>query len=539
VLGAALFRLRVIVSLSQGGLPPGLVDPVGNRTNVVAVYQLMGNLLIINRTAGEGSGGYCAVGEPGTGIVGTMMNLLSIRSASEPAGLSTALAAMWGTIRIRGGFTLEVLEWLPGGPFENCSTTCGQGVQTRTLACSSGVAINCAELSEDASQRPCADYSNCPPSRSIFSVDLLRGSVVTAMVLLPLVCCACWFCVRRRRRSATDAGHLPFGDEAAEKMRPAKPSPIDGDDGDVSPQISMASTSYRSGTPSSNGDRTFHISWDIDLVHVSTFSRRSPLARGASHLADEADVELAFDSSTGPFASFAPAERMPVQSPVLPAYASSAWVEYYSTTHQRWIPGSVTFTIAGVGAEVTCLYHMRLSNGQVRREVSLEQIRPPLDVGEDVQVLIEGSWVEGKVVSNRSEGAEVIYQVRTQDSSTRAISDGGSGNAVFSVAAHFVRRYFPGHSIVNVYQGPKAGWSVAMVHVQPGLAPQTQDPDDAILRDRDVASGDASEGWRGAQVTVKFASVGGSNSLGSPRPSQIQTFPFHLVRRAQEDTLRL
>jgi len=138
------------------------------------------------------------------------------------------------------------------------------------------------------------------------------------------------------------------------------------------------------------------------------------------------------------------------------AYLDGAMVEYYSSTHCRWLKGQVSLDVArNKAGRYHLSYDVKLEGvSKPRRDVALDMIRLPVEEDEDVVVFLlcqGGVWTPGKVVKRqRGRKANFSYSVQLNDGQT------------LQVPPAQVRRTFPAGSSVEIWR-PQRGWVPAVV----------------------------------------------------------------------------
>lgn len=138
------------------------------------------------------------------------------------------------------------------------------------------------------------------------------------------------------------------------------------------------------------------------------------------------------------------------------AYMPGDSVEYFSTTHQRWIHGTATVRMHEDATMTSYSVHIGAA-GQLRENVCLESLREPLQDGEAVEFLAprRSDWVPARIHGPQVAGAtQSGYRVRLE----------GSPGIIRTVPAERLRRRFPSNHQVEFYKGPTAGWRNATMH---------------------------------------------------------------------------
>jgi len=159
----------------------------------------------------------------------------------------------------------------------------------------------------------------------------------------------------------------------------------------------------------------------------------------------------------------------------LAAYASGESVEYYSCKHRRWISGIVRVAAKGScpegGSDCRAAYYYNVEVGarrQLRYDVPLESIRPPLRGGEPVEIFSlrnSGEWLPAHMADNQPAGSmKHGYRVQLV----------GAHEVLEQILPMRIRRRFPAGSLVEVYRGLPLGWVLARVHPLAGSVQSTE-----------------------------------------------------------------
>jgi len=141
-------------------------------------------------------------------------------------------------------------------------------------------------------------------------------------------------------------------------------------------------------------------------------------------------------------------------SPIFPA---GTLVEYYSPTWKVWVQGTIQVTRGGTAAEPHVSYDVVADVGrrkQLRQNVPLNAIRHTMIRGEAVEVYTPATktWSPGKIADD-PHGRMPMGGYRVQTASAGEIQ----------IPRHLTRRRFDEGMEVRVYQGPRKGWTAAVV----------------------------------------------------------------------------
>jgi len=152
-------------------------------------------------------------------------------------------------------------------------------------------------------------------------------------------------------------------------------------------------------------------------------------------------------------------------SGLIPVYPQDAAVQYFSTTHKCWLNAWMHLTPHSdePGVRSVCYnIHVALQSSE-RKNVPLDMLRHPLEVGEKVEVYIKsgggGVWAPG-VVDGQTKKAKMApdYKVKLLD------------KTLARVPAVQVRRHFSPGDSVEIYRGSVQGWVPATVQESLGKA---------------------------------------------------------------------
>mmetsp|Transcript_60966 Transcript_60966/g.96096 ORF Transcript_60966/g.96096 Transcript_60966/m.96096 type:complete len:326 (+) Transcript_60966:83-1060(+) len=175
----------------------------------------------------------------------------------------------------------------------------------------------------------------------------------------------------------------------------------------------------------------------------------------------DAEIEKFFASSTGDEPQHEKAvalvktqELKDEHRQLIAAYADGEEVEYYSTSYQRWLHGVVQrLSASGNG------YTIVLSQGgQIRQNVGLDLLRPPLQADEQVELFSGrqgGTRLPGVIAADQLPSPTLL--------GNRVKLEGGKDTFDSIPSVRLKRRFLPSEEI-EVYRGGHRGWQLAIVH---------------------------------------------------------------------------
>lgn len=166
----------------------------------------------------------------------------------------------------------------------------------------------------------------------------------------------------------------------------------------------------------------------------------------------------------------------------LPAYAHGAVVECYSRALKRWLPGTVAVIVQDrpqEGAPAAVAYEVSVGRPrQLLRNVELDCLRDPLQVGEAVEVLLPRAaprWSPGAVTAAHQSCGPLPA------TSFRVLAEcEGADLEMSGVQPEQVRRRFPEGAAVDVYRGPTHGWVAAVVCSSADWEPAQEPPSPSV-----------------------------------------------------------
>lgn len=221
-----------------------------------------------------------------------------------------------------------------------------------------------------------------------------------------------------------------------------------------------SSDNQPTGEPSTDGK--IHVVWDADQALVEALRDTTWEHNSAPHdiHLDVWDGAIAEEGSR----NVAP-EQTCAQPSLVPAFRDGKDVEYYSSSHKRWIRAVVTNIIERPDRlsdklESAFQYEVMVNRSGAKRIFELDRLRAPWEEGELVEILTSPDrrkWLPGSIDRQPgSHAATLGYQVRLDS----------SGEVIKNVQAEQIRQRFPAGLMVLVYRGPLTGWRRAQVHEQ-------------------------------------------------------------------------
>jgi hypothetical protein len=175
----------------------------------------------------------------------------------------------------------------------------------------------------------------------------------------------------------------------------------------------------------------------------------------------DAEIEKFFANSTGDEPHHEKAGALVMAQEVkyehrqlIAAYADGEEIEYYSTSHQRWLHGFVQRLNASDNG-----YTIVLSQGrQIRQNVGLDLLRPPLQADELVELFSGrqgGTRLPGVIAGDQLPSPTLL--------GNRVKLEGGRDIFDSIPSVRLKRRFLPSEEI-EVYRGGHLGWQLAIVH---------------------------------------------------------------------------
>jgi len=491
------FRIRVIVLLTE--------EMLKEKKPQEQIDNIMGLLLGTPTTGANGTKTGGLVG----GFRTTLLKQLKKKGIPIPKGL-TGVAVKQGAKSVYiPKFVYVVPQWIVS-KWSDCSISCTQsesmtvrslGTHERKVVCSAGGSVCSRKEKKPAEDGTCSETSGCPPEPMIF---------VGIGVAICCACCACclnWFRIKQRPPNAgqhkinitvTDNTMDDATDHKA-KFTVLRPQfDLDGSTG----KGALADDKV---TPGSVEDGRTHVIWAIDQPKIeSWFDKYSnnPIAEttgsteadeecpaspanpgggmaaimppdgsaaegnaqvGNAQGIDRIDLEVASATSTELRALALVPRGFTLEEllgpaplpPIKPFMEDGEKTEYYSSTHKRWMAGTVIVAPRpGTMADPapTVVYNVKLGFSQLKQGVGLDLLRRPMDRGELVEIFSKkngGMWLAAVINGPQVAGATTVgYQVRLNE----------SNDVLEMIPAVRLRLRFPAGQDVLVYQGWEQGW---------------------------------------------------------------------------------
>jgi hypothetical protein len=335
------------------------------------------------------------------------------------------------TPRVRATTVVVVPRWdvAPWGP---CSSGCGYGFRMRITACSTGANVHCdatlvagARNRSDDFERPpssetCRDYGQCdgsflcpggPDENGDCSAQ--AGGIIAALLAVAGCCCiGCFFFVKRNLQPVSEGN--------------AKIDNVVGADG----QQDQAKFRVEKNA---DGHHKTHVIWDIDLALTQArlgllpLQREEARLRAAEENADPVRVEIDKLIAT-------------------PCFAAGTEVECFGMTTPFFLLGEITGSKFEDKGYFT--FDVLLADGQVRKDVGIENLRMPIKVGEAVDILTSRGTVKRSKIHgcHVTSGHGIVYTTKKGMELSQKLSSA------------IARRSFSKGEEVDVYVGPQGGW---------------------------------------------------------------------------------
>lgn len=159
----------------------------------------------------------------------------------------------------------------------------------------------------------------------------------------------------------------------------------------------------------------------------------------------------------------APILRTTMSLPVVPAYEDDDVVEYYAVKQEQWILARMQVDLQrpSLQSVPSGNIHYNVLIGQVskqlRQDVPLDVLRPPLMQGEPVEVFslrAGGSWLPAIIDREQPGDTNLGYNIRLHP----------GGQELRRIPATRLRRRFPAKQVIRIYKGPDLGWTRMIVH---------------------------------------------------------------------------
>jgi len=163
----------------------------------------------------------------------------------------------------------------------------------------------------------------------------------------------------------------------------------------------------------------------------------------------------------------APILKQQLKLPVAPAYEDDDVVEYYAVKQEQWILARMQVDLQRPSLQNVPAgnIHYNVLIGQVskqlRQDVPLDVLRPPLERSEAVEVFSlrgGGSWLPAYIDRDQPGDTNLGYNIRLHP----------GGQELRRIPATRLRRRFPSRMVVRVYKGPDLGWARMIVHPAAG-----------------------------------------------------------------------
>lgn len=355
------------------------------------------------------------------------------------AGLvaSIEVVATFGPLEAAGVTPSDA--WTMSG-WSACSKDCGWGTRTRNVSCGGGMDMLCLAWGEKPPQEErCNDWCPfdvmCPlGSQEIFGCDSQKAFMaVTFSLVATCVGCCILCCIVRCCRSPQGNRYITIR--------------------------GLVRRTCETSTSTSTTTTTLQVSANI----VRSLSKDIAVAVvGKKHfLRDTYDMDTPlsvepFDSSVQSAPSDESGQWVAVEFLVSsedatrcthPAYLDGSEVEYFSSTHATWRPGIIELVRL---SRERIQYNVMLRDGDVRLDVVLDELRPPLVPNEPLEIFCGNvGWTTCALGASmvQRDSSFLGYRVAMED-----------GLVVELVPADRLRRLFSPSDLVYAYLGLNIGF---------------------------------------------------------------------------------
>jgi len=447
-------------------------------------------------------------GNGSTCLEGSIVDMLKEEGAPVPEGL--ALMESGAPPAVLRDFMTALSEWSVG-EWGACSVACGAGLIQRAVECLTGDDVHCEDVAKPAASNDCTGHAGCAfeatcPLGHDSALDC--ASQAGILGLLAFVFCSCigvcscrWVVIMLRppeHGSVTLRGQ--GGSRLQTSFRVHRPQSADGEqvfqdgkthvvwDLECGDKLELFFAEHGSQITFTETDDNVkrsmselsHASHDFANVSPSAPTLGADLASATTLGFDDGDIEGLIEAVSVRDVNSALALG---HAHVRPAYKNGAPVEYFSTTLGRWLPGVVVVVPGRQSLDPGCpmmRYDVCLVSGQTRVDVGLNEIRPPLQEGELVEVFVRrgassGGSVDGgggRLLPGRVLGQSgVAGQATMRGYRVEVLA--GAGAVIEAVPASRLRRFYASGQLVMLYRGPSIGWVQGQVLAKSSEIAQT------------------------------------------------------------------
>lgn len=301
------------------------------------------------------------------------------------------------------------------------------------------------------------------------AVTWLTFDRIMVVALMIGACCFAMFCARncklRLSRTRFAVNNTTCG-EYVEGLEAADGADISGNGDDGFECKTRCIHSVREPQGSQLDPFAFQIGID---PHNTTESMGSEHDVKADFATSFNDVPVEHSSSE---MSFLSSFRMrPSNRQVFTAYDTETQVEYYSQTHNKWLPGVVCVIVDATQLTAqnvpTVSYNVTLKSSlrrQSRADVALQEIRTPIINGELVEInCVDGVAIWVPAVVKLPSHSLMLSSISGYQVTLLTESEGVLERTIDRVPNQCIRRRFSVQASVQVYAGPLMGWFDAVV----------------------------------------------------------------------------
>lgn len=465
-------------------------------------------------TNGTGAGSYAP------GLFTAINQQLQAQNRTLPVGLmSSSVASNTEPVFVQNLALLKP-KWVTD-VWGKCSCSGGPMVETRSVICTVAHTPSCDAIeTKPIDTQPCICPTPPPPIPWLGIADETKAAVGGGG-LIGMFCIGFCCCEMRRFCKSTKKGKKKFADH------------------------NNVSASYIVQDPrkAETPDGKVHVIWDVSDEKVQVLLNKTKVQPS------EVNPDLTGDAEDGEQAQAAGVERENTIDTALPMggdeggeallqqmldeakpmYQDGERVEYFSKTHQCWLPGEVKLSLYQTDTGALAKYDVHIGRGnQWRSDVAIDAIRLPLMQADPVEIFSKrggGKWVPAAICGVQVSGATSLgYRVQLDESvegfdnlrssptsptnapppplesrdswmlssdqllrisgvvPTAAESNAPApevepgGQILQKVPAIRLRRLFPEGCPVEVYRGPPRGWVPAIVSSRRGAETRYPEP---------------------------------------------------------------
>jgi hypothetical protein len=459
------FRIRVAVILSEGEDPNDMMTKINE--NLVTTSSPS------NTIASDGSS-TSAMSVLQQNVIAT----LTEQNLPIPTGIETATVVAKSVPTFIEEYVITAANWLVEA-FGVCDNICGYGQRHRIVECPAGIGACRDEM--PATEEDCVDWEGCEfdimcPMGQGITPDCGTQILIIMGVISFVALAWCLVISRRIYRKCIppkEGTHVFDKVDQAASYKVYHPRHMKKKDKLAAQKIIA--------------DGKVHVVWEIDQPFVESWFQDKQEAKNiqeeddahqrALKLAeDAAGVNLQFEESESEdedeedqdsedsdgFIEQKVGDLSGDFKPQL-IYEDGEKVEYFSGTHQRWVPARIKVEVKVSSKDPNLapivMYDVMMAHSICHKNVDLNLLRLPFQHGELVELFSKrkgGTWLPGMIAGVQQARATMQgYSVHLDDM-----------NEIFQdIPAVRLRRRFPPGTHVRVYRGPREGWNHnAIVH---------------------------------------------------------------------------